>query len=597
MAAHLSVDSGGVGCSSRAARNRTVVSTYNLKKLSGTARHTRTSYLQTQTNNNGQDGDPARQDMGPQNPAPERLATGRNTTSSLSSPMLLPSQTASPRRSAECQDLNDASANVLCESSNTSDTIYNEYECFNQLTNPRGHYYSVRRLHARGVWVGYLAPHRHCESYLGLPSYNELKANYTNIALPFPPSNPRHAAVNREAVCRGCLSEESKSIALRELPFVEDTSLVIMPLDGDDEVGMFCIMLPGTLDRSMKALQIYRPYEVNSDGNGENFVNSFMLLTLRNTNKDIGTVEAIMHVLHPENIDNAGSASAPRRVVVLKVGATQSEVSQSEQDLPGSCRPDNQTRKRPRVERDPKNKRRRLSPREVSVPLVEDTPLVAPLNEETAPSEDSVPGPAPAPAPAPVPASALVPAPAPVPVPVPVPVPAPAPVPAPVLAPAPVPAPAPAPVPAPVPALAPREEEADENLRNMAETVPRAQVPSIDATPLHKNMQAEKIRIVWKVVEDGTEFILVHAMDKCESLEQLFTILEDEVQGMSTALDLLKGNHKWKLSYCDLSGAKKAHVVRRGTESAFDYLRASLLGLTTVASDHPTMDVELTALV
>lgn len=30
------------------------------------------------------------------------------------------------------------------------------FDCFNRLDGPRGHYFSVPELYARGVWVGYL---------------------------------------------------------------------------------------------------------------------------------------------------------------------------------------------------------------------------------------------------------------------------------------------------------------------------------------------------------------------------------------------------------------------------------------------------------
>ena len=39
--------------------------------------------------------------------------------------------------------------------------------------------------------------------------------------------------------------------------------LVIMPLDGDDDAGVFAIMLPQKIDRSLHGLQAYRPYEVS----------------------------------------------------------------------------------------------------------------------------------------------------------------------------------------------------------------------------------------------------------------------------------------------------------------------------------------------
>ncbi|KAF2818983.1 hypothetical protein CC86DRAFT_432406, partial [Ophiobolus disseminans] len=137
---------------------------------------------------------------------------------------------------------------------------------FNSHNTPRGHYYSAPNLYSRGVWVGYLAPDKQNTSYLGLPSYNTLKANLKSLSPPFPQPPTRQ-------------------------------SVTIMPLDGDDEVGMFCILLPQTLDRSIKTLQTWRPYEIRHGGYSKNFDNNFMLVTLRNTNQDMGTAETIREIL------------------------------------------------------------------------------------------------------------------------------------------------------------------------------------------------------------------------------------------------------------------------------------------------------------
>jgi hypothetical protein len=36
-----------------------------------------------------------------------------------------------------------------------------------------------------------------------------------------------------------------------------------MPLDGDDDAGVFAIMIPQKSDRSLHGLQSFRPYEVS----------------------------------------------------------------------------------------------------------------------------------------------------------------------------------------------------------------------------------------------------------------------------------------------------------------------------------------------
>lgn len=72
-----------------------------------------------------------------------------------------------------------------------------------------------------------------------------------------------------------------------------------MPLDGDDEIGLFCILLPQRMDRSMKNIEIWRPYEMRNEGDGQKFDNKFVLYTLRYTGQDIGTKDTILAALDP----------------------------------------------------------------------------------------------------------------------------------------------------------------------------------------------------------------------------------------------------------------------------------------------------------
>lgn len=64
---------------------------------------------------------------------------------------------------------------------------------------------------------------RQSKSYRDLPSYSELKMNWRNLSLPFTQPSPEYIAINREAVCRGCLSHDSVLLSLRELPFAKNT--------------------------------------------------------------------------------------------------------------------------------------------------------------------------------------------------------------------------------------------------------------------------------------------------------------------------------------------------------------------------------------
>lgn len=57
-------------------------------------------------------------------------------------------------------------------------------------------------------------------------------------------------------------------------------------------------MLPQN-DRTLPGLQSYRPYEIHSADQSKTFLNSFMLLSLRNTSHFRGTLETILRVIEP----------------------------------------------------------------------------------------------------------------------------------------------------------------------------------------------------------------------------------------------------------------------------------------------------------
>jgi hypothetical protein len=106
------------------------------------------------------------------------------------------------------------------EAQNTSSTLSSSaYDCFNSQRHPKGHFYSTNQLFARGVWIEYLAPDRQNQSFRGLPSFHDLKVNYSKFSRPHPPIVQGSPRENRNAVCRGCAREESTLIALSEMQF------------------------------------------------------------------------------------------------------------------------------------------------------------------------------------------------------------------------------------------------------------------------------------------------------------------------------------------------------------------------------------------
>jgi hypothetical protein len=73
--------------------------------------------------------------------------------------------------------------------------------------------------------------------------------------------------------------------------------LVIMPLDGAHGLGMFCIILPLPNDRSLKGLQLYRPYEHREGKSSNPFSSNIMLAGLRNKSQSSGTVQTVREIM------------------------------------------------------------------------------------------------------------------------------------------------------------------------------------------------------------------------------------------------------------------------------------------------------------
>jgi hypothetical protein len=99
-----------------------------------------------------------------------------------------------------------------------------------------------------------------------------------------------------------------------------------MPLEGADEAGLFCIVLPQSLDRSIKALESFRPYEhgIDRDDN-KPFVNDFALLATRDRDSGSGVLSIVRSTLDPAELDrianrrsSSGGAQPARRPAAEK---------------------------------------------------------------------------------------------------------------------------------------------------------------------------------------------------------------------------------------------------------------------------------------
>ncbi|RMZ71658.1 integral membrane [Pyrenophora seminiperda CCB06] len=271
----------------RPIRARKSVRTYNLKTLSRTSSITRRTSQAIEPKSARLSESPKTTESKEENPYPSYSEESSELTSPMMSPNLRALETS----------LSEGGITIPPTQSSVSPKGADLYDCFNSIPHPKGHFYSAKELFARGVWIGYLSPERHKESFYGLPSFNSLKANFTNFSPPYPPIIHGSVRENRNAVCRGCARSTSGVIALSEIHFVRASKLVIMPLDADDDFGAFAIMVPQKVDRSLHGLQSYRPYELTDGGKGESFVNNYMLLTIRNSDSESGTLETVLKVL------------------------------------------------------------------------------------------------------------------------------------------------------------------------------------------------------------------------------------------------------------------------------------------------------------
>lgn len=214
----------------RATRSsRAIVPTYNIRILTGTAIHTPTKYLEKHH----------------QNVFRYPLGGDNSTTSSKAAPAR-PTLFSSPRdtsgNSSACSNplksTHVSNCNLLANHNSSDDlsSIDSEgsenlvmapslptFTCFSKHNGPQRHYYAASDLYDAGIWVGFLSPERHRESYRSLPSFSKLRLNAKKFNPPFPPPVSGVAREERHAVCRGCLGDESQLITLREIAYITKT--------------------------------------------------------------------------------------------------------------------------------------------------------------------------------------------------------------------------------------------------------------------------------------------------------------------------------------------------------------------------------------
>ncbi|KAI4930787.1 uncharacterized protein J4E92_004619 [Alternaria infectoria] len=447
------------------------------------------------------------------------------------------------------------------ESRNTSPRKNSiSYDCFNSQPHLKGHFYSANQLFARGVWIGYLAPDRQSQSFRGLPSFHDLKANYKKFTPPHPPIVSGSPRENRNAVCRGCAREDSAVIAFSEVQFGPKVKVVIMPLDGDDDAGVFAIMLPQTSDRSLQGLQAYRPYEISGGGLGDKFANNFMMLTLRNPDSDAGTLETVLSVLSPQERADIASKLRGLPEPRHRLSSTPKLSKSTDEDAAHSA---------PNA----------APPASNAMAKISDVIDVVPKDSSTCPSQlqpEQQPTPQQEPTPQPV------------------------------AEPQPEPEPRTQPQPQPQPQIHTQTQRTSEtpvdDVKQHAPTpadtfkpppqaIKRTNSTSIISLDL-TDEQAERVYFIWSVDDEGMEMDFIHTLRECKSFGGLLSLLEEESEDLPSAASILEKTKTWKLTYDLGDGISKAIVARKGTETAFDRLQTTL-AQASIWADNPQAKVDI----
>jgi len=359
-----------------------------------------------------------------------------------------------------------------------------------------------------------------------------------------------------------------------------------MPLDGHDELGMFCILIPQPMVRSTKHLQAWRPYEVRNGGDGSKFSNNFVLLTLRYTGLDIGTIETIRATLDsPGNSNLVSRLGTNKSTFQAPVDTHSAQVLDEENDTDRSLRSGKgraARKRRPRASRErkpTKSKRKRtesgvlrlsisqenlrsLGTPAVKVPQAAD--LLNPEKEQPAlaatnKTAQTVPTIVRSQASSNQETLSVVPA-----------------------------------ITQEQPILitnnktvekAPQvESQASSNQENPPDA------PDLGLT----DEQARNINIVWTVDIDGEECDFSLTMAECNSLSKMLEVLRGMVQYFPAVTAILENANMWLLTYMGPKGVKKTQMGRKGTEVAFNRMRDDLCKTSSAVGG--TLDVQLRAI-
>lgn len=321
-----------------------------------------------------------------------------------------------------------------------------------------------------------------------------------------------------------------------------------MPLDGNDELGMFCILIPQPMDRSTKHLQAWRPYEVGNGGDGSKFSNNFALVTLRYTGLDIGTIETIRATLHsPGKSDLLSQFGTNVSTFQAPMNTPSAQVYNEEDGTDGPLLSDKACaarKRKPRAcrERKPaksKRKRRETGVLRLSISQENLRSLGMPVVKE--PQAADLPNPT-------------------------------------------------------------KEQLILITNNKTVEKVPKVvesqassnqEIPSVAPAIGLTKEQARKINIVWTVDVDGEECDFSLTMAECNTLSEMLEVLRGMVQYFPAVTAILENANMWLLTYMGPKGVKKTQMGRKGTEVAFNRMRDDLCKTSSAVGG--TLDVQLRA--
>jgi len=386
-----------------------------------------------------------------------------------------------------------------------------------------------------------------------------------------------------------------------------------MPLDADDDDGVFAIMLPQKVDRSLRGLQSYRPYELTNGGTGDTFVNNYMMLTLRNPDSEAGTLDTVLEVLSAQEhadairedvsplflaLDNRSIGSPTSTVMEMNSGLEVPEVRFEETMVnderafaPKRQKTDNRTEGNYDVMEDvcqdsgdgriQEQVAATPGPSEPAREVTKSPGFDKSVPKDNGPAQQNnnmaleLSGPGPQATRAPSPAHqqntrTLEPT---------------------VHA---------TKAPSPMDNISRDNSPAQQQTTMISELPERATQPTQAPSPVQSissgltNEQAECVHLVWTIKDSGIEYEFAHKMSECKTFAGLLALLEEETEGVPTIADVLARTKTWRITFRLGDGTTKAIIVLKGTETAFSRLKTTLAQASFWTSKpYPVVDMEL----